>query len=79
METAPSRFWIVRHPQSQGAIVAKFDTVGETLIPDEIAEYDDFVIQKVSNRSALVEKEVDWSGLTENEKDRLRTRCDGPP
>ena len=71
MTTAPSRLWIIRHPESQGAIVAKFDTAGETQIPDVVADYDDFVIQSVSNRSALRDHEIDHSGLSEQDKEVL--------
>jgi len=72
MINAPSRYWVIRHPASGSPkqTVAQFDTQGETLIPDEIADYDDFVIQEVSGRSALVDS-VDQSGLSEDEKDLL--------
>lgn len=68
MSKAPGRYWIIRHPDSQGAIVGKFDTEGETVIPEEVANHDSFKVQKVSDRSTLTNKTVDHSGLTESEK-----------
>lgn len=69
---APGRFWIIRSPSNTGAVVAKFDTAGETRIPDEIADYNDFVISQVADRSAVASETVDHTGLTDDEKDRLR-------
>ena len=70
-ETAPSRFWIIRKPDSEGAVVARFDTQGETLIDERVAEHDDFVIQSVPDRSALLDHEIDRSGLTDEERRML--------
>lgn len=70
-QQAPGRYWIIRSPSSQGAVVARFDTAGETAIPEVIAEYDGFVIQEVADRSALTDTTIDHSGLTEDEKDLL--------
>lgn len=72
LTNAPGRYWIIRHPSSQGAIVAKFDTQGETRVPQEIVDSDDFRIQQVADRSALVDKSVDHSGLTDDELALLR-------
>ena len=73
-ETAPSRFWIIRKPDAQGAIVARFDTAGETRLDDRIVEHDDFIIQSVPDRSALLDHEIDRSGLTEEERKILGYR-----
>jgi hypothetical protein len=52
--------------------VAKFDsdTDGE-IIPDEITNHDSFIIQEVSDRSALVDATVDQTGLSQSDKDAL--------
>ena len=71
MSDAPGRYWIIRHPQSQGSIVAKFDTAGATQIDEGVANYDDFVIQEVSDRSALADKEIEQSELSDSEKELL--------
>lgn len=76
MTQAPGRFWIIRHPSSTGAVIAKFDTDGDTVISDSIADYSDFKIQKVSDRSTLKNKTIDQSGLSSSEKDLL---ADGYP
>lgn len=73
-EKAPGRYWIIRHPSTQGAIVAKFDSMTDAdIIPNEIGEHSGFVIQKVADRSALVGKKIDQSGLSEEEKELLST------
>lgn len=77
MTDAPGRWWIVRHPTSGGAIVAKFD--GVSTVPDSIAEYGDFVVQEVAGTSALTDKTVDWSGLSDSEIDRLIPHYPTPP
>ena len=69
--TAPSRFWIVRKPHDKGAVVAKYDYAGETRIDERIVEHDDFVIQSVPDRSALVDKELETDGLTDYEREIL--------
>jgi len=71
-EQSPGRYWVIRHPASGSPkkTVAQFDTAGETQIPDEVAEYEDFKIQEVSGRSALVDS-VDQSGLNEEERELL--------
>lgn len=68
---APGRYWIIRHPSSTGSVVAKFDTDGDTLIPDAVADYSDFTISQVSDRATLESHTIDQSGLTSAEKDRL--------
>jgi hypothetical protein len=70
--TTPNRFWAIRHPSSGSPkkTVAQFDTQREVKIPDEIANYDEFVIEEVSGRSALVDS-VDQSALSETEKELL--------
>lgn len=73
MTEAPGRFWVVRHPTSGGSIVAKFDTLGGSEVPPELAEYEDFIVQSVSNRGALTGVDIDQSGLTESEVDRITT------
>lgn len=69
---SPGRFWIIRHPARGGPkkTVAQFDTKGGTVIPDEIAEYEEFQIQRISGRSALVD-DIDQSGLSEEERQLL--------
>jgi len=72
MTQAPSRFWVIRHPASGGPkkTVARFDSKGDTQIPDEVANYDEFKIQAVSGWSALVDV-IDQSGLSDDEKELL--------
>jgi len=65
------RYWIVRHPQSQGAVIAKMDASGGSKVPDEIADYDDFVVQSVPDQSALIDADVDHSGLSDEELNRI--------
>jgi hypothetical protein len=68
----PGRYWIIRHPGQDGGIVAKFDLdTNAEIIPDEVADYGDFVIQTVADRSALADKTIDQSGLSESEKELL--------
>jgi hypothetical protein len=72
MSGAPGRFWVIRHPASGSPkkTVAQFDTAGDTEIPDNIAEHEDFKIQKVRGRSALVDS-PDQSGLSDEERELL--------
>ncbi len=67
-DRTPSRYWIVRKPDEQGAVVARFDTPGETYIDPAIADHDDFVVQSVPSRSALVDRDIDTDGLTDEER-----------
>jgi hypothetical protein len=70
MATRVSHDWaIIRYPSEQGAIVAKLGN--RPLIPDEIAEYDGFVIQSAPDASGLADHDVDWSGLSDDEKTLL--------
>jgi len=69
MGTAPGRFWIVVH--SNGDTLAKFDTAGETLIPDSVADYSDFTVVEVVDRLTLATKTIDQSALTQDELNRL--------
>jgi hypothetical protein len=71
MVNAPGRFWVVKHPSSDGNVIAKFDTPGQTLIPEDVAGYDDFSIIEVSDRSTLASKTIDQSGLTQEELDLI--------
>lgn len=71
MTQAPGRFWIIQHPSSGGNVVAKFDTQGDTRISDDIADYQDFNLIEVSDRSALADKTIDQSGLSGDEIDLL--------
>lgn len=70
-QNAPGRFWIIQHPSSGGDVAAKFDTAGETLIPDEVANHSDFVIVEVADRSSLTSKTINQSNLTQTELDLL--------
>lgn len=72
MTQAPGRYWIIRHQgQSKPQVVAKFDTAGETLIPDEVANHDTFQIMEVSSRSALADQTIDPSVLSSTEKELI--------
>jgi hypothetical protein len=64
MATAPGRFWIVVH--TSGNVIAKFDTAGETLIPDSVADYSDFSVVEVADRLTLATKTIDQSALTQD-------------
>jgi len=68
---APSRFWIIRKPDDEGNVVARFDTVGETRIDERIVEHDAFIIQSVPDRTALVDKPLETDGLTDYEREIL--------
>lgn len=69
---APGRYWIIRHQdQSEPKVVAKFDTVGETQIPDDVASHDTFNVLEVSSRSALADETIDQSVLSDTEKELL--------
>ena len=62
MATRVENEWaVIRHPESQGAIIAKLGNY--PLIPDKVAEYDDFVIQSVADAAAINDHEIDRSGL----------------
>lgn len=66
MPVRVDREWaVVRHPESQGAIVAKLGNY--PLIPDNVAEHDDFVIQSVPDSAAITDHEIDRSGLSDEE------------
>jgi len=70
---APSRYYVIRHQdQSKPQVVAKFDTAGETQIPDDVANHDTFQIVDVSSRSALVGQTIDHSLLSDSEYELLR-------
>jgi hypothetical protein len=76
MANAPSRYWIIRHQdQSNSQVVGKLDTAGETQIPDDVANHDRFQVLEVSSRSALADKEIDHSVLTQGDKDVLSQVC----
>ena len=60
---------IIRHPESQGAIIAKLGNY--PLISDDVADHDDFVIQSVPNASAITTHEIDRSGLSDDEFDLI--------
>lgn len=65
--TPPSRFWIVRKPDSSGTVVAKMDTkdADKVEIPDSCVAY------SVSDRAALENHTTDPSVLTESEREVL--------
>lgn len=58
-------------PSDSGAVVAKFDTSGETIINPEITQHDDFTVVSVPDRSGSTDKTIDRSGLTDNEREIL--------
>lgn len=69
----PSRYWVIRHPASGDPkkTVAQFDTDTDAeIIPDDVANYDEFQSQEISGRSSLLES-VDQSGLSAEEKELL--------
>ena len=70
-EYAPARYWVVMKPSEQGAVVARFDTAGETPISQAIVDHDDFTVVSVPDRSSLTDKELDRSVLTEKEQEIL--------
>lgn len=65
---APSRYWVVMKPSEGGTVVAKADTAGQTQIDPKIIDHDDFTVVSVPDRSALADKSVDDSVLTDEEK-----------
>jgi hypothetical protein len=72
MQQINHEYWLIRHPNSDGSVIAKFDTAGKKLIPKSIAEYDKFVIDPVYDRAELAQASIDQSGLSSSEKGRLR-------
>lgn len=71
MTKPPGTFWVVRTPDSQGDIVARVESTTEYDIPPEVADYEDFIIQQVSDRSTLSDMSVNQSKLTESERERI--------
>ena len=70
-----SRHVIIRHPTSQGAIIAKISGGSRCLVPDEIANHAELVIQSVPDASGLTEHEIDYDAiedLPEELKDTLQ-------
>ena len=65
--TTPNKYWAVRKPDEEGAIVLKYTTVEN--YPKEIP--DSCVAISVASKSALHDMEVDQSVLTEHEKEIL--------
>jgi hypothetical protein len=72
MQEVTHTYWVLRHPDTTGDAIARFDTGGGFLLPDTISEYDDFVVESVADRQALTATTVDQSGLTDSEKQRIR-------
>jgi hypothetical protein len=64
-------YWVIRYPDTNGAVVARFDTNGGMIIPDSIAAYDSFVIESVADQEALINTTIDQTALTESERDQL--------
>lgn len=58
-------------PSSSGAVVAKFDTAGETYIDERITNHADFTVVSVDSKSALANKTIDTTVLTDEERDIL--------
>jgi hypothetical protein len=69
--TSDTQYWLIRHPDTSGAVVARFNTSNSLRVPEEIAEYDDFIVESVPDQSTLLATTVDQSGLNADEKDRL--------
>ena len=69
VQKVPGRFWVIRHQdQSKPQVVAKFDTAGETQIPDDVANHDTFQVLEVSDRGEMIDQTIDHSNLTESDK-----------
>jgi hypothetical protein len=66
-----SEFWLIRHPDPSGAVIARFRDHCPRPAPDTIVEYDDFIIETVPDRATLQATTLDQSGLTDSEKQRL--------
>lgn len=67
--TAPSRFWVIRKPDSSGTVVLKLDTQSPSETQFEIP--DSCVAYSVADRASLDGLTTDPSVLTDAEKDVL--------
>lgn len=70
-ERTPSRYWVVTKPSAGGAVVARFDTAGETYIDERITDHPDFEVVSVAGKSELVNTTIDTTALTDEERDIL--------
>ena len=68
---APGDYWIVRKPDEQGDVLAKFKNRGETYIDPAIADHDNFIVQSVPSESALTDMDVERDVLTDYEREIL--------
>jgi len=66
MSTRVAYEWaIIRHPSTEGAVICKLSN--RPIIPDDVSEYGDFIIQSVPNSSDLSKYDIDRSELSDNE------------
>lgn len=66
--TAKERFYVIRRPTAQGAVVARFVGSGSNRVPQDLADHPDLVVTCPGSLNALQAKAVDQSGLTDEEK-----------
>jgi len=66
-----NRYWVIISTES-GDVVAKMQTPNGYNVPESVADYDGFAAESVSDISTLTDKTIDWSRLSEKEKERLR-------
>ena len=64
---------IIRNPASQGAIIFKIGGLSRSLVPEEITNHDELVIQSVPDASALTDHEIDYEALKELSDDLKNT------
>lgn len=55
--------------KKQGTVIAKLGN--KPYIPDNVADYEEFVIVSVPGASGMTDKEIDRSGLTDSEEELI--------
>lgn len=66
-----ANYWLIRYPDQNGSVVARFEEHGPRQVPDAIDSYDSFVIETVADRQTLADTTIDQSDLTDDERRRL--------
>lgn len=68
---SPGQFWVVRKPDEQGTVVAKFETTATDTSSSQYEIPDSCTAISVADRSALQDTQTDPSVLDENERETL--------
>ena len=64
-------FGLIRHPDINGEVVAKFDLGNKSDVPDTIRDHDAFAVQDLPDRSDLDDHGINHSGLSDDEQELL--------